>query len=499
LPRNAGEGVVRFGGPHPVSLALLRRWALPTAVGAPMLASTTSPPPRRPLVLTLLLTALVLMILSLTPPSAHAEEVFTRQAAAANATDSTWIPEPPKRAALCIVDTGNDPNPDTTNVIARFSVDGGDPGDLSPDHHGTLMSMIASAPYNGWGMVGAAPTINVVSVRASRDGKTFGGTDLAMGLQICRNFRAAYNIKVVSLSLGSAALTDLDAGAMATVENMVTATRKAGLNVLAAAGNHPGPVDWPAGYGPVLAVGAADDSYSRCAFAASGPEVDLWAPGCPIDVAGPSGISAWAVGSSGSAAFAAAVATQLRQIDSEMTVDGVELALANRPVTDYGRHLDVAKAFTNAGLLAQLELGKAHAPAPLGVQGREQRPTPSDSSVTTVSASPSGTPSSHVVEKVPLSSAKAKLTKPKVRAVRLHRGVLSFRLVNRLKSSETVVEIVSRPNGSPFPRLRRIDGLTADRLRIRVWGMLKEVSISYRDPTQGRGASDRLRLRPKVT
>ena len=123
-----------------------------------------------------------LVVATLSPvltSSAFAEEVFTSQAAAANATDSTWIPAPAQRAAVCIVDTGNDPNPDTSNVVARLSVDGEPGTDRSPDHHGTLMSMIAAAPYNGFGMVGAAPSIDVVSVRASRDGVTFGATDLA--------------------------------------------------------------------------------------------------------------------------------------------------------------------------------------------------------------------------------------------------------------------------------------------------------------------------------
>ncbi|MCW3004059.1 MAG: hypothetical protein JWQ20_3357, partial [Conexibacter sp.] len=99
--------------------------------------------------------------------------MFTSQAAASNATASTWIPAPTDPAAVCIVDTGVTPNDDTTNVVARLSVDGGDPGDVDAiGHHGTLMSMIASAPYNGFGMVGAAPSVKVVSVRAKRPGES---------------------------------------------------------------------------------------------------------------------------------------------------------------------------------------------------------------------------------------------------------------------------------------------------------------------------------------
>jgi hypothetical protein len=295
--------------------------------------------------------------------SALAEEVFTSQAAAANATDSTWIPAPAQRAAVCIVDTGNDPNPDTSNVVARLSVDGEPGTDRSPDHHGTLMSMIAAAPYNGFGMVGAAPSINVVSVRASRDGVTFGGTDLAAAMQQCLTYRNTYNIKVISLSLGGVVVSRLDAGLMATVEDIVSSARLVGLNVVAAAGNHPGSVDWPAGYAPVVAVGATDNVGVRCGFAASGPEVDLWASGCPLDASLPDGTAAWASGSSESAAFVAGVLAQLRQLDPGSTVDQVERAVtSSAQAASVGPRLDVGAAFVAAGLAGQFATGHAAAP-----------------------------------------------------------------------------------------------------------------------------------------
>jgi subtilisin family serine protease len=133
--------------------------------------------------------------------TARAEEVFTSQAAGANALDSTWIPAPEHPAAVCVVDTGVTPNPDTTNVVARFAVDGGDPDDVdSIGHHGTLMAMIASAPYNGFGMVGAAPSVKVVSVRAKRPGETgFLFSDVLKGIRTCKQLRITYNIAMISL------------------------------------------------------------------------------------------------------------------------------------------------------------------------------------------------------------------------------------------------------------------------------------------------------------
>ncbi len=111
---------------------------------------------------------------------------------------------------------------------------------------------------------------------------------------------------MISLSLGGMVISGLDAGLMALAEDMVKNARRAGMDVLAAAGNHEGAVDWPAAFGPVMAVGAATQDGRGCVFAAAGREVDLWASGCPIDVAFPDG-TCLGSGSSEATAFVAGV------------------------------------------------------------------------------------------------------------------------------------------------------------------------------------------------
>jgi hypothetical protein len=437
--------------------------------------------------------------------SAPAEEVFTSQAAAANATDSTWIPAPTQRAAVCIVDTGNDPNPDTSNVIARLSVDGEPGTDRSPDHHGTLMSMIAAAPYNGFGMVGAAPSINVVSVRASRDGVTFGGTDLAAAMQQCLTYRNAYNIKVISLSLGGVVVSGLDAGLMATIEDIVSSARLVGLNVIAAAGNHSGPVDWPAAYGPVMAVGAANDSGERCGFAASGPEVDLWASGCPLDAAFPDGAEAWASGSSESTAFVAGVLTQARQLNANLASEEAERALTRHArVLAAGPSFDVAAGFAAADLTEQLAIGRAMTP---------RLRTSSEATVPTVSATPPTSPATRetaaAAAEGPDSVASAvspqpavthrvyqRLPKPSVRHASLGRGRVSLSFANKPAGIEARVAIYVRRKGKSFPVLARTVRVPNDRLRTRVSGALVELSISYVDPQRVKDTSVLLSLHP---
>jgi subtilisin len=444
------------------------------------------PPPRHLLLVALI--ALVTLVSATATATADAEEVFTSQAAAANAIDSTWIPAPPKPAALCIVDTGNDLNPDTSNVIARFSVDGGDPGDLSPDHHGTLMSMIAAAPYNGFGMVGAAPSINIVSVRASRDGRTFGGTDLAAAIKICTLKRTAYNIKAVSLSLGGQVVESIDAASMATVENLVNGARRAGLNVLAAAGNGSAGVDWPAGYPEVLAVGAADDVGGRCAFASFGPEIDLWAPGCPMDVAQPNGLSAWAYGSSESTVYVAAVLTQMRHLDPELSLDRAEgILISSAAMQTAGPVLDVAHAYESAGLDAQLALGRSLAAA-VSRRVPEERVPSQPSKPVQAPAEPGPRLAVDPILPSNRESIKARtpsrLSKPQIQRLRHAAGVLTLSLRNKPARVVAYVTVYTRSRRAEFADAKRIVRLKTKRLRIRVLGAIRQVSVVYRDPAR---------------
>src|SRR3954470_2898175 len=119
------------------------------------------------------------------PPADAEYKTTTSQAVAAHAEWLPYAPPPPNgAAAVCLVDTGVDLNPDTaSNVIARIALDGGDPSDLSDSKHGTQMAMVMGAPMNDWGMVGFWPGVRIVSVRASKPGEaSFGFLGYRNGL-----------------------------------------------------------------------------------------------------------------------------------------------------------------------------------------------------------------------------------------------------------------------------------------------------------------------------
>jgi Subtilase family len=451
-----------------------------------------TPPPmptfRPRLILTFCLLTLALLTLTplLTATPAHAEEVFTSQAAAAHATDSTWIPAPATRAALCLVDTGVTPNPDTTNVIARFSIDNGTPDDLSPDHHGTLMSMIASAPLDGFGMVGAAPSINVVSVRASRDGRTFGGSDLLAGVQVCISKRTAFNIKAISLSLGGSMIKGLDASTMNSAENTVERARHGGLNVVAAAGNHPGPVDWPAAYSPVVAVGAASLGVEPCSFGASGGEIDVWAPGCPLLVSDPDGVPGLSNGSSEATAFVAGTLVQLRQLAPDVGAEQVETSLAE---TSHDAGFNAASLFTAVGLDAQLSLGHSLVPrtvAPIAENPNAfvDKPARVNADTRSIAMTVAGDHGERDPETI-----RPQLPTPSVRSTSLRGSRFSATMANRPRGIEVVAQVFVKPRGGGFPRPAPVVRIRTSRLRIRAKGTISQVSLTYRDPRGSQRAS----------
>lgn len=459
-------------------------------------------------------TALITLIaLAFLASSASAEEVFTSQAAASNATDSTWIPAPTRRASVCIVDTGTDITPDTTNVIARFAMDDSDGSDISPVKHGTLMATIASAPKNNFGMVGAAPSVDVISVRASRDGISFGGLDVYAAVQLCIRKRSVYNIKVVSLSLGGDGGTITASTAQRTeFEDAIDSARVHDLNVVAAAGNSDrGVVDWPAGYGPAFAVGAATGTGGRCKFASWGPAVDLWAPGCPLDVGRPdnTGSPAWANGSSEATAFVAAILAQMRGLEPDLGVDASELALlAGAGAVDTGAFLDVGAAFRGAGMTLALAAGHSAVPASVpvnpSISSIEPQASPGDQSPARAAPTSTAAPilsKPAIVGTSPAASAErssVRLARPVIRTAAVRRGVLVLSLKSMPRGAEAHVDIYTRRHGKTFPSITKRARFRTDRLRIRVSGTISQLSIGYRDLTGVRELSEIVFVHPRT-
>ena len=165
----------------------------------------------------------------------------TVQQAAADALFLQYAPAPPTPGIICLVDSGVDPNPDTTPILAGShalspNTNTGDelaalnpplPGG-HPDGHGTYMAMIAAAPANGWGMVGFAPTsVRVFNLKALAAGQTtFSFPEYGSAIQYCQDLTAKMPVSVVNLSLGSG--TQPSGGELEALENYVRAANASG-------------------------------------------------------------------------------------------------------------------------------------------------------------------------------------------------------------------------------------------------------------------------------
>jgi hypothetical protein len=289
--------------------------------------------------------------------------------AQAREDDGTWLPyapPPAKPAGICLIDSGVNENPDTTTqLVERTALDGGDPRDVSPIEHGTLMAMEASAPPNGWGMIGAAPgAVRVVSVRAesSRDSLTFRAYKQAIvECQRLAERRPELDVKVISMSIGFQ--TAPSSEQLAQLEDAASSARTSGLDLVAAAGDEgASALSYPAAVTPILSVGAYGDGHMPCPFSNGGVAAAILAPGCALTEASPATgapLNEYA-GTSQATAIVAAVLGALRAYEPELSPAAAEQLLTTTARANSG--LDVAALFRAAGLSYLVEAGRLNEP-----------------------------------------------------------------------------------------------------------------------------------------
>lgn len=434
-------------------------------------------------------------------PAAHAEyRTITVQAQRAHADWLAFAPSPNGgAAAVCLVDTGVDLNPDTQgNVVDQSSLDGGPVGDGGSDRHGTLMAMTMGAPINGWGMVGGWPQVKIVDVRAVDPGtKNFQYGNYRLAINSCRAKAAAFNVKVINLSIAGdpAAPSDDDRAKLA---DRVDGARAAGINVVAAAGNDGGPVNAPGNYASVFTIAAGDRDGALCSFASRGPEIDLLAPGCELDGAFPDGSPAInASGSSQASAFTSAVIAAMRSYEPTLTVDQAETALLT--TADHGVDgpaLNVEAAFDSIGLsdvVTRAKAAEAAALSPPTPQPTGGGGSGGGSAGATATASPAAPVSvsepsvaTQVHPPVPpstLPSSTEALPKPRARRLQHTRRGWRLALSNRPDGALAILTVYAR-SASPGGRRARF-AVTRRRvlgshvlIRRKSWD---HITVRYRD------------------
>jgi hypothetical protein len=389
----------------------------------------------------------------------------TSQAISDNGRFLAFAPPPPTPVGVCIVDSGMNLNPDTeSTVVFRTALGEGNPGDLSADEHGTLMAMFAAAPPNGWGMIGAAPTaVRIISVRVAQPGETGEGLDYyPAGIRECLHYRQTYNIKVISLSLGSAAP---ESAPEQTVDEMVAIAHNDGIDVVAAAGNDAGPTEYPATDPTVLSVGAIGSAHELCGFSSVGAR--LLAPGCELDAANPSTgwpNSNYSQGTSQAAAITGGVLGALRAYRPELTPEQAERLLTE---PDNGI-LNIAATFEAAGLQNIIQAGTQAEPAP----------PPTSPPTSTTETDPTPTPATPRAATGP--SLASRLPQPHAHLQR-HGKHLLLSLTSRPPDAETQILLLGHPRRRDnLQRLRQTTSRNTT-IQLPAQGVLA-VQVRYIDP-----------------
>ena len=188
--------------------------------------------------------------------------------------DRVWaLGETGDSARIGIIDTGiSATHPDLISNIKGGVSEVGYTSYWNDDNgHGTHVAGIVAAVNNTVGVVGGAPAADIFAIKAlDRRGSGYL-SDVIDGI----DWAIANNMDVINMSLGAG--TDVQS-----LHDAVIRAYKAGIVVVAAAGNSGGSVSYPAAYPETIAVAATDVLDIAPYWSSQGPEVSLAAPGVSI-------------------------------------------------------------------------------------------------------------------------------------------------------------------------------------------------------------------------
>lgn len=159
-------------------------------------------------------------------------------------------------------------------------VDPHDPFDDSWNGHGTHVSGIIAAGQNSIGVVGVAPEAELYAVKVL-DG---GGFGLAEWIIEGIEWAVSNGMQIINMSF--------EGGDNPAIEEACNAAYNNGVLLIAAAGNsYGGPIQYPAGYGSVIAVTGTDPNDINAWFSPVDPKVELAVPGVNITSTVPSTVN----------------------------------------------------------------------------------------------------------------------------------------------------------------------------------------------------------------
>jgi len=208
---------------------------------------------------------------------------------------------------VVVVDTGIDyTHPELVGVYAGGynTYDPANPP-MDDNDHGTHVSGTIAAADNNIGVVGVAPGVKLWSVKVLDSSGSGSSDKIIAALDWVINKKNTLGGHwIINLSLGSSTPSGLERSAFGRAID-------AGILICAASGNEsttgvPAPVDYPAAYADVLAIGAVDSSRAIATFSNQGSQLAVVAPGVSVLSTVPVGKGTSAGVQSNAGAFAAA-------------------------------------------------------------------------------------------------------------------------------------------------------------------------------------------------
>ncbi|UPT73290.1 MAG: S8 family peptidase [Elusimicrobiota bacterium] len=186
---------------------------------------------------------------------------------------AAWATTRGQGVKLAVIDTGIDmTHPELSGILkggwnaistsTTFNDDNG---------HGTHCAGTIAAKDDAAGVVGVAPEIDLYGVKVLDEGGSGTFDDVIAGML----WAVENKMEIASMSLGAGRGNPALADA-------VEVMRKAGVILIAAAGNSGGSVGFPAAYPGAIAVAASDSADKLAGFSSRGPSVAVIAPGVNV-------------------------------------------------------------------------------------------------------------------------------------------------------------------------------------------------------------------------
>jgi len=173
---------------------------------------------------------------------------------------------------VAVIDTGISRHSDLRGQVKGRVVTANDGlGYSQIDGHGTHVAGTIAAVANQKGIVGVAPAVELYDIRAFSPEGHASIADVVEGI----NWSIENGMHIINMSFG----VSEDHYAL---RYAVKQAAKAGIIMVASAGNNGGALEYPAAYKEVIAVGAIDQENRLAAFSSRGSGLNLVAPGVAI-------------------------------------------------------------------------------------------------------------------------------------------------------------------------------------------------------------------------